>query len=59
MTLYGVACAFALLDQAEQAVASLEEAIQIGSIQKKWLQHDPDLWSIREHPRFIALLEKL
>jgi serine/threonine protein kinase/Flp pilus assembly protein TadD len=59
MTLYGVACAYALLGQTEKAVASLEEAVQFGAIQKKWLEHDPDLTSIREHPRFKALLEHL
>ena len=59
MTLYGVACASALLGQTEKAIECMEEAIQFGTIQKKWLEHDPDLRSIREHPRFKALLEKL
>ncbi len=59
MTLYGVACAYALLGQTEKAIECMEEAIQFGTIQKKWLEHDPDLRSIREHPRFKALLEKL
>jgi tetratricopeptide (TPR) repeat protein len=59
MTLYGIACAYAVLGRAEQAIGSLEEAVELGAIQKKWLEHDPDLWSIREHPRFVALLEKL
>jgi serine/threonine protein kinase len=59
MTLYGVACAYALLGQTEKAIECMEEAIQFGTIQKKWLEHDPDLRSIRDHPRFKALLEKL
>jgi adenylate cyclase len=59
MTLYGIACAYALLGQAEKAIECMEEAIQFGTIQKKWLEHDPDLRSIRDHPRFKALLEKL
>jgi adenylate cyclase len=59
MTLYGVACAYALLGQTEEAIECMEEAIQFGTIQKKWLEHDPDLRSIRGHPRFKALLEKL
>ncbi len=59
MTLYGVACAYALLGQTEKAIECMEEAIQFGTIQKKWLENDPDLRSIREHPRFKALLEKL
>lgn len=59
MTLYGVACAYALLGQTEKAIDCMEEAVQFGTIQKKWLEHDPDLRSIREHPRFKALLERL
>lgn len=59
MTLYGVACAYALVGQTEKAIERMEEAIQYGTIQKKWLENDPDLRSIREHPRFKALLEKL
>ena len=59
MTLYGVACAYALLGKKDKAIECMEEAIQFGTIQKKWLEHDPDLRSIRDHPRFKALLEKL
>jgi serine/threonine protein kinase len=59
MTLYGVACAYALLGQTEKAIEGMEEAVKFGTIQKKWLEHDPDLRSIRDHPRFKALLEKL
>jgi adenylate cyclase len=59
MTLYGVACSYALLGQTEKAIDCMEEAVQFGTIQKKWLEHDPDLRSIRDHPRFKALLERL
>jgi serine/threonine protein kinase/Flp pilus assembly protein TadD len=59
MTLYGVACAYAQLGQTEKALDCMEEAVRFGTIQKKWLEHDPDLRSIREHPRFKALLERL
>ena len=59
MTLYGVACSYALLGRTEKALDCMEEAVQFGTIQKKWLEHDPDLRSIRDHPRFKALLERL
>jgi len=59
MTLYGVACSYALVGQTEKALDCMEEAVQYGIIQKKWLEHDPDLRSIRDHPRFKALLERL
>ena len=59
MTLYGVACSYALVGQTEKAIDCLEEAVKFGTIQKKWLEHDPDLRSIRDHPHFKALLERL
>jgi len=59
MTLYGVACSYALVGQTEKAIECMEEAVKYGTIQKKWLEHDPDLRSIRDHPRFKALLERL
>jgi len=59
MTLYGVACSYALLGRTEKAIDCMEEAVRFGTIQKKWLEHDPDLRSIRDHPRFKALLERL
>jgi len=59
MTLYGVACAYALVGQTEKAIDCMEDAVRFGTIQKKWLEHDPDLRSIREHPRFQALLGRL
>jgi serine/threonine protein kinase len=59
MTLYGVACSYALVGQTEKAIDCMEEAVKYGTVPKKWLEHDPDLRSIRDHPRFKALLEKL
>jgi len=59
MTLYGVACSYALVGQTEKAIECMEEAVRFGTIQKKWLEHDPDLSSIRDHPRFKALLDRL
>ncbi len=59
MTLYGVACSYALVGQTDKAIDCMEEAVRFGTIQKKWLEHDPDLRSIRNHPRFKALLERL
>jgi serine/threonine protein kinase/tetratricopeptide (TPR) repeat protein len=59
MTLYGVACSYALVGQIEKAIDCMEEAVKYGAIQKKWLEHDPDLRSIRDHPRFKVLLERL
>lgn len=59
MTLYGVACNFALMGQKEKAIDALYKATAFGKIPKKWIEHDPDLDSLRSHPHFKALLKEL
>ncbi len=54
--LYNVACVYALLGQADKAVDCLEKSITRGWGQREWLEHDPDLAVLREHPRFRALM---
>ncbi len=55
--LYNVACVFAQLGEAERAIECLEKSITHGWGQKEWMQNDPDLASLRNHPRFQALLK--
>ena len=57
--LYNVACVYALQGQTEEALDCLEKAIEHGLGQKDWVEKDSDLISIRSHPRFQVLLEKL
>ncbi len=59
MTLYGVACDYSLLGETEEALDCLEKASTFGPLEKAWFLYDPDLDSIRDHPRFQALLERL
>ena len=54
--LYNVACVYALLGQADKAVDCLEKSITRGWGQREWLEHDPDLAVLRDHPRFRALI---
>ena len=54
--LYNVACNYALLNQTEKAVACLEKAFQKGFGHKEWMEHDPDFASVRNHPRFKAMM---
>lgn len=56
---YNVACLYALEGEADHAIAALEEAVAVGFGNKAWIEHDPDLDSVRHHPRFKALLETL
>ncbi len=56
--LYNIACAFALEGQAGEAVDVLQKALDCGFGHWKWIEHDGDLDSLREHPRFLELLAR-
>ncbi len=55
--LYNVACVYALLGEAESAIDCLERSVTRGQFQREWMEHDPDLASLRTHPRFQVLLK--
>ena len=55
--LYNVACVYALLGEADKAVDCLEKSITHGWGQREWIEHDPDLAPVRNHPRFRALMQ--
>jgi adenylate cyclase len=55
--LYNVACTYAVLGRSEEALTSLEHAVDNGYGHKDWLSHDPDFDSLREMPRFRAIVE--
>ena len=54
--LYNVACVYSLLGEADKAVDCLEKSVTHGWGQREWMEHDPDLASLREHPRFRKLV---
>jgi serine/threonine protein kinase/Flp pilus assembly protein TadD len=57
--LYNVACAYTQLGLADKALDWLEKAALNGAGHRAWIENDPDLNAIRDHPRFKAILEKL
>jgi serine/threonine protein kinase/Flp pilus assembly protein TadD len=57
--LYNVACNYSLLGRPEEAIDCLEKAINNGFGFKQWIEHDSDLDSLRDIPRFQALLKRL
>ena len=59
VVLYNVACFYALDGQGDKALNCLESAVDHGSISASWMQHDDDLTSVRDNPRFDALIEQL
>ncbi len=56
---YNVACLYALEGKSEEAIGCLEDAIDAGFGSRDWIANDPDLASLRDHPRFKALMSRL
>ena len=56
---YNLACAYALSGNADKALDSVERAIGAGARQRAQYESDPDLASLRELPRFKALMQPL
>jgi len=52
---YNVACLFALEGEHERAIERLGRALRAGFAPWDWIEHDPDLDSLRQDPRFQAL----
>jgi serine/threonine protein kinase/Flp pilus assembly protein TadD len=59
MLLYNVACTYAVLGKTSDALDALEKAVGKGWGDKGWVEHDSDLDSIREEPRYLALLRAM
>ena len=56
---YNVACLYSLEAQPDRAIQCLEGAVDAGFGHRDWIEHDPDLDSLREHPRFQDLLGRI
>ena len=57
-TLYCVACAYAVLGDKDRALDLLERALRLGQGNVGWIENDPDFDSLRDEPRFDALLAR-
>jgi len=53
---YNVACLYALEGEKDRAFECLEEAVRAGFGNRAWIEKDPDLESLRDDPRFTALM---
>jgi adenylate cyclase len=56
LMLYNIGCLYAVAGKPGLALDHLERAMELGMRNRDWLMTDPDLSSIREDPRFAALL---
>lgn len=56
---YNLACSLALSKRKSDALRSLRAAVELGYDDFDWMQQDPDLDPLKEHPSFVALLDQL
>jgi len=54
-TRYNLACVYAMAGETEKALDSLENSIT----NRNWMENDPELDSLRDHPRYKAIIESL
>lgn len=57
--LYNIACSYSLLGMTDEALSTLETAVDRGFGHKEWLEHDSDLDSIRMTPRFQSIAQAM
>ena len=58
--LHNAACTFASIGEVDRALDILERRIRVSStVNRGWIENDPDFDSLRDHPRFKALLDGL
>lgn len=53
---YNVACLYSLEGRPDEAIACLDEALKAGFGHRDWIENDPDLDALRDHPKFQALV---
>ena len=57
--LYNAACSFAIAGKPDRALELLDRAVGTGKGFRAWMEHDPDLDSVRDLPRFKEILARL
>src|SRR5262245_59774556 len=59
LVFYNLACSYSLTGNVEGAADALETALHLGYRDFKWLAKDPDLRTLRKHPIYRSLEEKI
>jgi len=59
MLLYNLACIYSLAEEADEAIACLEKAVERGFAHKLWIEKDSNLDPLRDDPRFQALARRV
>jgi TolB-like protein/Flp pilus assembly protein TadD len=58
-TWYNAACAYAMMGEVDEAIDALENSLNSGLADVRWIENDPDFEPLRENERFKALLERI
>lgn len=56
---YNLACSLALSKRKSDALRALQRAVKLGYADFDWMQQDPDLEVLKQHPEFQSLLQTL
>ena len=56
--LYNAACCFAAKDQQMDGLKALASALEVGYDNFQQIRRDPDLETLRQHPKFEGLLAR-
>src|SRR6266478_3171421 len=59
VVLYNAACNLTQLGEHDRALDGLERSIEAGVAVGDWIKHDPDFESVRDHPRFQAIVKRI
>ncbi|HEY4983951.1 MAG TPA: hypothetical protein VIJ24_02715 [Verrucomicrobiae bacterium] len=59
LVFYNLACSYSLTDQFDRAVSALEQALDLGYSDFKWLAKDPDLKKFRSHEIYQRIEDKI
>ncbi|HJR10845.1 MAG TPA: tetratricopeptide repeat protein [Rhodanobacteraceae bacterium] len=59
VVLYNGACFYAMQGETDRALDLLEQAVRLGWGDRAWMEHDSELESLRDNPRFRTLLMRI
>jgi tetratricopeptide (TPR) repeat protein len=59
LVFYNLACSYSLIGEVDEAMSALEKALTLGYRDFKWLAKDPDLRTLRKHPLYRTIEDKI
>jgi len=59
LVFYNLACSYSLTGQVDLAADALDKALALGYRDFKWLARDPDLRTLRKHPLYRTIEDKI